>query len=164
MLPYLIEHYGDIASVVGLLVTFFGFVVTLRRVKRAEQAARDAEERIALFILASEVDQSLRCLAKIEAACYDRRWVQALTEGRDLQILLTRIRHEQRVAPSEIASFETAQGGIDSLIPYFQRLAKDPKPRELSNQKLSQLNQIVASLTTFQARLRAEAKEARGGH
>lgn len=150
MLDYLREHYGDIASVAGLMISIVGFLAILSRVKRAEQAARDADERIALFILSTDIDQALRCLAKIETACYDRRWVQALGEVRDLQSHVVRARHERRIAASEIESLGFTQKLMDTLIAYFQRLAKDPKPRNLSNQKMDQLNHIISVFTTIQ--------------
>ncbi len=41
--PYLLDHYGDVASVLGLVVTFVGFVATLKRVKQAQKSAEEAK-------------------------------------------------------------------------------------------------------------------------
>ena len=38
------EHWGDIASVVGLIISIVGFIVTIRNVKRSKTAAQRAEE------------------------------------------------------------------------------------------------------------------------
>ena len=40
-----IIEFGSYASVLGLLVTFFGFVVTIRNVRKSKQASEEAANK-----------------------------------------------------------------------------------------------------------------------
>jgi hypothetical protein len=83
-LHYLGEHYGDIASVVGLLITLVGFVVTIINVRKAKRAAEEARRaareavlRIGSQLLADEIGTSLQLVREIDAACRERNWTNA---------------------------------------------------------------------------------------
>ena len=73
-ISYLEEHYGDIASLVGLLVTFVGFLATIQNVKKAKlaaeearQAAREAVSRIKSQMLISEIASCLGLVRNIDS-------------------------------------------------------------------------------------------------
>ena len=77
--PYLTEHYGDLASVVGLILTIVGFVATIWNVRKAKQtaeearqAAREALSKIGSQILAIEIGTSLELVIQADAACHKK--------------------------------------------------------------------------------------------
>lgn len=73
---YMWEHYGDLASVLGLLISLIGFAITLwtvrkarRAAEEAKHAAREALARIRVQVLANEIGRCLHLVGEIDSAC-----------------------------------------------------------------------------------------------
>ena len=76
-MSYIADHYGDIASVVGLLVSLVGFIITIWNVRRTRKAAEEAVFRFRSILLADDLAATLHLLEEIESDCRERRWAIA---------------------------------------------------------------------------------------
>lgn len=166
LLPYLAEHYGDIASVAGLLVTFVGFFATLNGVRKAKRAAeearlaaREAVSRIKTQLLADEIAASLRFVREIDLSCREHRWTEAIDRCDGGRTSLARMRDDPRLADSERNAIIMAVRFIGEFIPYLQQLRKAIPPRDISSQKAKRLHEIIAALSQAQGRLQSEVLE-----
>ena len=107
-LAYLVEHYGDIASVVGLLVTFVGFVVTIWNVRKAKkaaeearQAAREAVARVGTQILVNEIGIALELVRQTDAACREANWSGAIFRCDDSRARLAQLLEDRGLEGTE---------------------------------------------------------------
>src|SRR3954452_12284395 len=96
---YLEEHYGDLASVAGLLISVVGFVVTIfgvwkarRAAEEARQAAREAVSRVGSQLLVIEGGVCLQAMRGLDAACRERNWTIAIHYCDEAQTGLARLR------------------------------------------------------------------------
>ena len=81
---YIADHYGDLASVFGVAVSFVGFIWTILGVRKAERAAEDAktaaQKQIGRFqgqLLLNVLTSVYQSLQEIERARSDNRWPDA---------------------------------------------------------------------------------------
>lgn len=169
MYHYLREHYGDIASVFGLLVTFFGFWVTIRRVHHAERAAQEAraaaeearrlsEEIVARLHVAEELSTPVECLRGLETACRDRKWSTALVRCDEARGQLIRLCAQPRLNDQERTEVEQAVNFMGELLMYLPKFEADAT-RRISDKRTRQLHEIIVKLGEAHGRLRLGNEE-----
>lgn len=165
-IPYLKEHYGDLASVIGLLVTFFGFVATIRGVGKAKRAAEEAQKsareavlRLRSQILVDEIDVGIKLIGSIASDCRETRWKEAMEGSIEASTLLSLIQEHQALLPSEKEAVNRAVEDLGKLTPHIQSIRRKNLNIDISNQKTNQLHQIIIALGKLQGRLRNEPLE-----
>lgn len=163
---YVIEHYGDIASVVGLLISLIGFVITLwnlrktrRAAEEARQAAREAVQRTGAHLLTHEVGTSLQLVREIDVACRERNWTNATHRCGE-----ARIRLAPRLADSGLDSEEreVIHRAIDDIwiiLNELQRIQQAPNPRDLATRSAKRLHELITALGRIKGRLQSQALE-----
>src|SRR5205807_1204379 len=71
---FLKRHWGDAASLVGLIVSVIGFVWTITVAKQAKQAAEDARNSIFRFDAVIELSQAVEIMQEIMHFHRDQEW------------------------------------------------------------------------------------------
>lgn len=162
-LSYLKEHYGDIASVVGLVVTFFGFVATIGNVRKAKRAAeearkaaREAVSRIKSQVLVTEIASCLQLVRHIDSSCRERNWSEAMKRGDEARTSLSKVRDHQVLDGAEKTSVVSAIEQIGKLLPYVQKIRNDDPERDVSSTKMMELHRIIVALGQIQGRLESQ--------
>ncbi len=81
MTSFLAQHYGNIESVVGLIIAIVGFRLTIRDVRRAERAAEEAREAARQAVAEARARMTtddimtvLQVLRELESDGSARRW------------------------------------------------------------------------------------------
>jgi hypothetical protein len=162
--PYVAEHYGDLASVFGLLITFGGFAATIWNVRKtkaaaeeASKAARESLGRITSQILINEVGIVLQLVRDLDSACRDQRWVFALERSDDARTHLSRLTDNPRLITSEREKIVLAIEQLLGLMTTVKNLRRSEPPKDLPISKSKQLHEIITALSKIVGRLQFDA-------
>jgi hypothetical protein len=165
-LSYLQEHYGDLASVTGLLVSFVGFVVTISNVRKAKMAAEEARRasreavlRIKHQVLVGDVLACLLHVRKVDSACGDRSWDEALASCDEARTLLSKVSAHEALNEGEKETIAIAVEAFGLLIPYVQKIRSSESERDVSAPKRRELHTIITNLSKLQGRLESQTFE-----
>jgi len=166
LLVYLREHYGDVASVLGLVVSLVGFLVTILGVRKAERAADEARQaaregvfRVRSQLLSNEIDASIQFLLGIDRACRGLRWDEAVDRCDDARACLARIIPDERLEVAERKAVESAIAFIGGFLPYIQGIRKSIPQKEISKPKSKDLHDHITSVSRISGRLRSVTME-----
>lgn len=167
MAPYLIDHYGDIASVVGLLVTFFGFVATIKRVREAERAAVQARQaasetlmKVGSQLLANEVGTALQLVREIDAACRDRNWTSAIHRCDEARARLAPLQDDPSLMAEERDSIRNAADEFRVIIGVIVKVQDDAESKKPFPPKVGKsLHDMIVFLGRVKGRLQSKALE-----
>jgi hypothetical protein len=156
---YLVEHYGDIASVVGLVTTIVGFAVTIHGVRKARRVAEEALSRIKGQLLSDNVAGMLRTFRQLDSACRSARWEEAQDRCDDARVVLAQLGANPRLGEDEstlVHSTLTDLGDLLAQIHKNRRLSSQkPIPQRLSRR----LHEVITMLGKFHERLRSDTLE-----
>ena len=107
MLTYLRTNLGwlaDVASLVGLAITFVGFAATIWNVRKTKRAAEEARRtagetlrRLAAQVLTSEIAAAVLTVSNIEVACREQQWPTALEGCNEVRAQLSRIQDHPKL-------------------------------------------------------------------
>jgi len=157
---YLEEHYGDIASVVGLLVTFVGFLVTIRNVRKAREAAEDARSasrqavaRISAQLIANETELSLQFMKQTESAIHERQWISARLRCVEARNWLARLLPNRNLQSDERTAINTACDDIGMIILELEKLCSNPELVKSPPRVGKKLHESIKIVTRIKARL-----------
>jgi hypothetical protein len=166
-MEYFREHYGDIASVVGLVVAMVGFVWTLREVGRsrraadeARQAVRDAVRRFESQLLLSEIGAILQHIREVTSACRKLDLEQAIHNCEEVQPRLGRLSANRRLM-EEKTIIDSAVNQIVVLVSHLEKVRKKelPTQKDITEKHINPLRDIVTNLSQIQGRLQAPLVE-----
>jgi hypothetical protein len=165
-LPYLQEHYGDLASVTGLLVSFIGFLVTISNVRKAKRAAeearraaREAVSRIKYQILVSDVLACLAHVRKVDSGCGNRAWDDVLESCDEARTLLSKVSAHEVLDQDERKTMSVAIEIMGLMIPYVDRMKSSKPEQHVTATKRRELHKIITSLSKLQGRLESQTFE-----
>ena len=163
MLTYLRGNLGwlaDVASLVGLAITFVGFAVTIwnvRRTKRAaeeaKQAAREVVARLKSQLLVHELGAVLQFLREIDMACQSKNWSHAVHRCDDARIQVIRFSENLRISPEDRQVMSQAAKDISELLIYLQQKREKTPNRPLSRQRLTSLQTMIVGLGQLHAKI-----------
>ena len=165
-LSYLKDHYGDLASVVGLLVTFVGFFVTIWNVRKtkqaaeeARQAAREAVSRIGSQILANEIGSALELVRQTDAACRERNWSGASYQCDEARFRLAQLLNNLELNAAERKLHRVAYEDLGETLTEVHKLQKSTKPQDSSVQLGKRLHEMIKILGQIKGRLQSKVLE-----
>lgn len=166
LLSYLKEHYGDLASVVGLLVSLIGFIVTIinvRKTKRAaedaRQATREAVERIGSQLLGSDISASLQLIRELDATCRKRNWEAAIDRCDEARTRLAHLSENRRLKSAERDYINSKIDEFRDLMAEIQKLQEAPMPRGIPPKTSRRLHEIITDLSRISGRIQSEIME-----
>jgi hypothetical protein len=154
------DRYGNVASVIGLILTVVGFCVTFWNFRRVNRVIQDTIERISVRLLERDVADALRLVKEAKQACNDSNWPHAAVRCEDARECLARYSHHRRVSPDERERIQDAVGHLRLIAQYVGRIGSaENQPRDLSRDKRRQLDLIIELLNSMQGRLWGAAME-----
>ncbi len=166
MLAYVKEHYGDIASVVGLVISILGFGVTIFGVRKAKQAAegarqaaREAVLKIKSQILSNELEAAIRLVRGIEKHCREKKWGEAADLCDEARSRLSQIPQDDRLTESDRQAINISVDILGRHLIHVDQIRSAPENKTLSTGKLKELHQIITTLGQIYGRLQSIALE-----
>lgn len=166
MLRYLAEHYGDLASVVGLLVTFVGFAATIRKVRMAEKAAEEARSaaretlaKVGAQLLANEVGTLLQLVREIDAACRDGSWPTVTHRCDESRTRLSQLLEDQGLDPVEREVIREATDEMRVIMKEIVKIQTNPETNEVPDKVSKILHNLIIFLGRVKGRLQTRTLE-----
>lgn len=159
LLPYFREHYGDIASVLGLVVTFVGFAVTIHGVRRARRVAEEALARIKAQLFAENVSVALQTVRQIDSACRSFRWDDVQDRCDDARVALSQLGANQRLLADEVTLVRATLNDLGDLLAHVQKLRKASAEKSVPPRFSRRLHNVIAMLGKAQEGRRSETLE-----
>jgi hypothetical protein len=165
-LAYFKEHYGDLASVVGLLVTMVGFLATIRNVRKARRAAEEARQAARLAVarlnsqlLANELGAALERVRETDAAIRECNWDGAVYRCDEARFRLASLleNHELREAEREL--IRVAFDDFGMILPDLQKLRNDVGSKAAGPRLAKRLHKIIEALSRTKGRLQSSVME-----
>ena len=152
----MVEHYGDIASVVGLLISAGVFVLSLltkRAAEEARQAARETAEKFESQLLANEIAASIKLVHEIGASCGELDFLKAIGGCGEVHARMARFGTSRRLQVDEQQQVVRAVQKVADLAKHMEEILKKDRPERLSKRRTDALWAINASLARSQGRL-----------
>jgi hypothetical protein len=166
VIEYFKEHYGDFASVIGLVVSLVGFLVTILGVRKAERSAEDARRaarevvlKIKSHYLSNEIERSIRLFREVDKACRGRAWDEAVDRSDEARTRLAQFLNDERFADDERTMIRLAVDFLGAFLLHVQRVSLASPPKNISIPKAKQLHEIITGLSQIQGRLQSATLE-----
>ncbi|MGH7221678.1 MAG: hypothetical protein ACRELF_00455 [Gemmataceae bacterium] len=167
-----IDRLANTASVLGLLVSIIGFVLTLWTVYETQRASRQAQnqiekevaaarretqqavEKIALQLLQAECEGIYRLLMEPRRAIRDGQWVRAAERCQEAKQGLVHLGAYRHLDRQEKESFATGADDLQATIAFIERNRLKPNPPAgLPDDKLQPLDTALTQLERTRSRL-----------
>ena len=149
-MDFLQNHWGDLASALGLAVGALGLAMAAwaaLNARSAKQAAVEARDRIGRSLAATDLERSVALIQRLKLLHRNERWEAALEQYQALRAMPSSIiiRHAD-LEPGERARLVEARTLITSMERQVDEALVDGKRVENLTAMNSQLNQIQSDL------------------
>jgi hypothetical protein len=160
------DRNGNVASVLGFIVSLIGFGLTLWTIYRVKkdtqatrQAAKEAVDRIGVQFLGGSIDVILRMVRDAKTACRSANWPRAIDHCEDSIVWMAQLGEDIRLQPDERTALAEAIDTVRVVIGFLEGIRPGvSRPQGLSATR-EQLNQVIMTLSGIHGRLRRTASE-----
>lgn len=166
----LLSTYGDLASIVGLILTFIGFAFTLRKVvqtrRAAEEATRIAKGAIAQVstrLFSNRIADGIRLAFELKNACRMQQWERAIDRCEQLRFLLASIVEDSNIRPDEGAYISVAIDDLGLILRRLEGITRGGRATSLPPKMREALDTLTTELGRLDGRLRNAALEIDNG-
>jgi len=163
---FLKNHYGNVASVVGLLVSLLGFSFTLWQVRksrtaaeRAQVMARAAIDRVSSRLFFTQITIDVRLVQEVRNFCRAKDWHRAIDRCEQLRIVLAGVVDDSKLQVDERKTVTRAIDDLLLIMGHLDGIGQEEKIPNVPTRMMKTLDRIVISLTRIDGRLRAVALE-----
>lgn len=163
------NKWGNIASVIGLVltiigfgITFYGFSLTLGEQRRIRQAVTRAVERVASGILSSTAEEAEGLLLEFKNAVRRGEWLRAGEKCDDAEARVARMLGNPHLAANEDQNLAMGVDDLRLVSRYItaQKTLKANPARGFHEPKLDAVDRLIATLRGIHARIRNRVWEA----
>jgi hypothetical protein len=156
------NKWGNVASVVGLIltvigfsITFYGFRLTLGEQKRIRKAVTKAIERAASSILSSTAEEAERALLEFKDAVRRGVWLRAGEKCDDAEARVARMLGNPHLVANEGQNLATGVDDLRLVSRYItlQKTLKANPARGFHEPKLDVVDRLIATLRGIRARI-----------
>ena len=160
------HHYGNIASVVGLVVSILGFGFTLYQVRRSRTAAetaqtmaREAIERVSSRLFFTQISDAVRLIQEVRTSCRAMDWHRAVDRCEQLRILLGGVVDDKKLQGDERKTVTKAIDDLLLIMEHLDGISQKGGVPTVPTRMMKTLDRIVISLARIDGRLRSVALE-----
>lgn len=160
------HHYGNIASVVGLIVSVLGFSFTLYQVRksrtaaeRAQTMAREAIDRVSSRLFFTQITIAVRLVEEVRTFCRAKDWHRAVDRCEQLRIVLAGVVDDSKLQGDERKTVTLAIDDLSLIRGHLDGISQEKRTPTVPTRMMNTLDKIVISLTRIDGRLRAIALE-----
>jgi hypothetical protein len=155
------HQWADVATVIGLAVTFIGFAITLWGLWRVRAATREAVGKIGAQLLSIETTVLLRLVTEARDAGRDGHWARAIDRCQQARLIAVPLAHNAHLLKVERDALRKMDADLRIVVQYIEnkRLAPGAPAGNLPDAKKRTLDQMVTTLGNIQGRLQSAAME-----
>lgn len=156
------NKWGNVASVIGLMltvigfgITFYAFSLTLGEQRRIRQAVARAIERVASSILSSTAEEAESLLLEFKNAVRREEWLRAGEKCDDAEARVARMRGNPHLTANEDQDLATGVDDLRLVSRYItrQKMLKPNPARGFHEAKLDAVDRLIATLRSIRARI-----------
>lgn len=156
------QDWGDVASVLGLVLTLIGFSLTLWGQWKIRKAARIVARQIAHQLAAADVGTLLRLVTEARDAGRDTRWPRMIDRCQEGRLLAVPLAHNPVLSEEERASPRQSGEDLRLVIQYIENHRLPPSAQQgksLPDQKRRVLDGLIATVGGIKGRLQSVVLE-----
>lgn len=160
------NHYGNIASVAGLVVSVIGFSFTLYQVRksrsaaeRAQAMAREAIDRVSSRLFFTQITIAVRLVQEVRSFCRAKDWQRAVDRCEQLRIVLAGVVDDSKLQGDERKTVSKAIDDLLLIMGHLDGIGHEERSPSVPTRMMKSLDRIVITLTRIDGRLRAVALE-----
>jgi len=160
------NHYGNIASVLGLIVSVLGFSFTLYQVRksrtaaeRAQAMAQEAIDRVSSRLFFTQITIAVRLVQEVRSYCRAKDWHRAVDRCEQLRIVLAGVVDDSKLRGEERNTVTKAIDDLLLIMGHLDGIGQEERSPTVPTRMMKALDRIVISLTRIDGRLRAVALE-----
>ena len=158
-MDWLNDHWGDLASTVGLVVAIIGFSVAFAQIKRSRRAAEAAEravsatrESLARNLTIDDLARASQRFQQLKELHLERQWRRAIDRHYDIRVMLAQISSQhpgltdtqQSTIQAAIQQVET----LERLVVRAVREGTDPENLERHDAAMLRTQSLVDELAS----------------
>ncbi len=157
--PYLSDHYGDIASVLGLIVTFVGFVATIQKVKEAQKSAEEARKaakqvvfRISAQVLVEDTKHLIDVVKHLNSAYRNKEWGFAIYLSEEVKIRIALLKGAEELSEDEKKAIISSTDDFRLLMPKLDKLHGGSELKTFGKEFLTSTSSLIEALCGIKSR------------
>lgn len=116
------NDYGNVASVVGLVITLIGFVLIWFGQRKLRQTVRQSLDKVAVQLYLSEVGNLLQLINGVREACRSREVARAIDKCQDARVIAIRLAGNPTVTKDEAIALRGGDNDLRLLLTHLERL------------------------------------------
>lgn len=122
-----VNQIGDLLGLLGILISAFGFVITIRGVHKAESAARNATESIRLFETAVDFTAAISVMEEIKRAHREKHWAVLPDRYAAIRKVLISVRHSSlQLTNDHLVAIQNALVNLRSIEQSVEKHLQSP--------------------------------------
>lgn len=154
----LLSAVGNVASVIALVITVIGFLLTWGRIRRT---VKQAIHRVAQQMAAADAGTVLRLVLQIREAGRQRDWRRAVDCCQEVRNVALSPSYNPCLLEEEKMALRDADETLRLVLQYIEnwRLPAEAPQEDLPGEKRRTLDRLVTTLNGIKARLQNAALE-----
>lgn len=158
------DHYGDIASVAGLVISIVGFAATILGVRKARHAAEEARQaaklavsRVNIRMTSDEITATIELVRVVEKATRGEQWEIVTSWSVEIRAKLTNVLESLELSEGDAKKIVKMIRDFVALVAQVEGKASEAetKGRRLSDPAMKRLSDIPWTLARIRSNLRS---------
>ena len=165
-----LSTYGDLASVVGLILTLVGFAFTLwkiiqtrRATEEAIRIAKGAIAQVSTRLFSNQIADGIRLSSELRNTCRMRQWERAIDRCEQLRRLLASVVEDSNIRPDEGDDISVAIDDLGLILRRLEEITRGGRATSLSPNMREALDTLTITLERLDGRLKNAALEIDNG-
>ena len=166
----LLTAYGNLASIVGLILTIMGFAFTAWKIiqtrRSAEEATRIAKGAIAQIstrLFSNQIADGVRLASELKNTCRMEQWERAIDRCEQLRLLLASVVEDRNIRPDESNYISVAIDDLGLILRRLEGMTREGSATSLTPNMQKVLDTLTITLGRLDGRLKNAALEIDNG-
>ena len=158
--------YGNLASIVGLILTLIGFVFTAWKIiqtrRSAEEATRIAKgaiTQISTRLFSNQIADGVRLASELRNACRMEQWERAIDRCEQLRLLLASVVEDSNIRLGESNYISEAIDDLGLILRRLEEITRGGRATSLTPNMQKVLDTLTITLGRLNGRLKNSALE-----
>ncbi len=166
----LLSTYGDLASIVGLILTLAGFTFTLWKIKQTRRAAEEATRiaqgaiaQVSTRLFSDQIADGVRLAFELKNTCRMEQWERAIDRCEQLRLLLASVVEDSNIKLDESNYISASIDDLGLILRRLEEITRGGRATSLSPKMREALDTLTITLGRLDGRLKNAALEIDNG-
>ena len=166
----LLSTSGDLASIVGLILTLAGFAFTLWKIKQTRKAAEEATQmakgaiaQVSTRLFSNQIADGVRLVSELRNTCRMGQWERAIDRCEQLRLLLASVVEDSNIGLEEGDYIPEAIDDLGLILRRLEEITRGGRATSLSSNMREALDTLTITLGRLDGRLKNAALEIDNG-